>query len=205
MRTIAARSSAPLRCGSVVFGLLLVLSPLVGVPAVASIVSPGEILVVGHQGFDAVDPATGAIRRVLETSDISWNLDIAVAGNGTLYLIGNDDLKPLDPVTAELTIVHGSLATNQPHQLHFDPDGKLLATGTVSQRWDGTTRTDPLTGATEVAFASSFDACGDGTPFEIPEGLPWFPPRAGSRPCFRSACRSRTISCWARAWTPTER
>ncbi len=51
----------------------------------------------------------------------------------------------------------------------------VLATGTASVPWDGVTRTDPDTGESEVAFASSFTACGDGEPFEIPEDLPWFP------------------------------
>lgn len=156
--------------------LAFIVATLLPISALAAIVEVGEILVAGHHGFDAVDPETGAIRRVLETSDIGWNLDVAVAGDGTLYFIGSDDLKRVDPVTGALSIVNPALATNQPHQLHFDPDGNLLATGTSSLRWDGTTRTDPATGASEVAFASSFDACGDGTPYEIPEGFPWFPP-----------------------------
>ena len=55
---------------------------LLPLSALAAIVEVGEILVAGHHGFDAVDPETGTIRRVLETSDIGWNLDVAVTGDG---------------------------------------------------------------------------------------------------------------------------
>ena len=110
----------------------------------------GKLLVTDERAVRRVDPGTGAVTTAAEGAPLDRPLDVAVALDGTMFVIDDARVLRISPTGAKSVLASGA-PLDDPNGIDIEPDGDLV----VADREGALIHVDRDTGAKSLVMGSS--------------------------------------------------
>ncbi len=110
----------------------------------------GKLLVTDERAVRRVDPGTGAVTTAAEGAPLDRPLDVAVALDGTTFVVDGARVLRITPAGAKSVLASGA-PLDDPNAIDIEPDGDLV----VADRGGAVIHVDRDTGAKSLVMGSS--------------------------------------------------
>ena len=110
----------------------------------------GKLLVTDERAVRRVDPGTGAVTTAAEGAPLDRPQDVAVALDGTMFVIDGARVLRISPTGAKSVLASGA-PLDDPNAIDIEPDGDLV----VADREGAVIRVDRDTGAKSLVMGGS--------------------------------------------------
>ena len=110
----------------------------------------GKLLVTDERAVRRVDPGTGAVTTAAEGAPLDRPQDVAVALDGTMFVIDDARVLRISPTGAKSVLASGA-PLDDPNAIDIEPDGDLV----VADREGAVIHVDRDTGAKSLVMGAS--------------------------------------------------